>query len=83
MGLEHMSSPHVAATVDAVLLPDGWHLVVVGSFHASDGLFQFVTSWAQTPSFAEPGSTVTGPVESVLAVRIPPPAPPPVPSPPA
>ena len=61
--------------VSAILLPDGWHLVVPGTLNT--GKYALVEP--NTPSPAAPGFTfhedggvsISGPVSSILAVRRP------------
>jgi hypothetical protein len=55
--------------VDAVLLPDGWHLIKVGSFADSDETFSFIS--VPVPGSNMPaGSKVIGKQSSLSAVRL-------------
>jgi hypothetical protein len=60
----------VAPAVDAVLLTDGWHTCTVGSFQVANDVFQFITT-STSPTGVETGSTVSGKVVDVKAVRVP------------
>lgn len=52
-----------ADRISEVLLADGWHNLIIGSFKSEQGMFEF-----QERAFVY--STIAGPLSSVLAVRL-------------